>query len=308
MSASKKVQPRLSIVLVSYNSWDWLEPCLKSFRHLEDWKAGDNTIEVILVDNGSQDNSVQKVNEHFSWVKCISLTENLGFSGGNNIGIQHAHAPFVMLLNTDTEWLPHTNIFSLLENFSKNEKIGVVTPKVILPTGELDHASHRGFPSPWNSFAYFTGLAKMFPQLPVFSGYTQSWKNIDSPHEIESCSGAAMIVRASLLPKVGLLDESFFMYAEDIDWCFRFAQAGYVVWYDPSVTVVHHKHKSGLAHTGSWETKERTINAFYDTMKQFFRKHYQDKYPQLVAWGVFAMIELLKKRKLGRERKTYARK
>lgn len=296
----------LSIILVNYKGWAWLEKCLQSFSHLQgfDPKSGHEEIEVILIDNGSGDDTLERVNKHFPWVKCRGLEENLGFAGGNNVGIQMSHGENIMLLNTDTEFFPQTNLLLLLENM-RDAKIAVITPKVVLDSGELDHASHRGFPTPWNAFSYFSGLAKIFPFIPFFSGYLQSWKDLDTPHEVEACSGAAMIVRKEAIDEVGMLDESFFMYAEDIDWCYRFAQAGWKTWYDPRVKVLHHKHKSGLKSTGNWEVKERTTRAFYDTMKQFFRKHYKDQYSSLVMLVIFWAIDTMKERKIGQERKRY---
>lgn len=298
--------PKLSIILVNYKGWTWLEKCLESFNNLNGFhnKQGLADLEVILIDNGSHDGSVAQVEKQFPWVTCRELDTNLGFSGGNNVGIQMAHGEFLMLLNTDTEFLPHTDIFNLLRSF-EDASVAVVTPKVMLATGSIDHACHRGFPTIWNAFCYFSGLAKVFPFLPLFAGYEQSWKDLSTVHQIEACSGAAMVVRTSALEKVGMLDESFFMYAEDIDWCYRFFQAGWKTIYDPRVQITHHKHKSGLKSLGSWETKERTTAAFYDTMKQFFKKHYGHRYPSLVMLVIFWAIDTMKERKIAHERKQY---
>src|SRR5690606_37017252 len=116
-----------------------------------------------------------------------------------------------LLLNTDTEFPPKTDLLSLLDNFT-NAKVGIVTPKIILPSGKLDHACHRGFPTPWNAAMYYSGIGKIFPKWKLVAGYRQSWKDLSSRHEVEACSGAAMILRSEALTQVGLLDESFFMY------------------------------------------------------------------------------------------------
>jgi GT2 family glycosyltransferase len=299
-------KPVLSIVLVNYKGWSWLEKCFESFSNLKgfDQKKGHGELEVILIDNGSHDGSVQKVEKQFPWVICRELETNLGFAGGNNVGIQMARGSFIMLLNTDTEFIFGTDLLALLNCFD-DTSVAVVTPRVVLDTGALDHACHRGFPTLWNSLCYFSGLAKIFPSIPFFAGYTQSWKDLSTVHEVEACSGAAMIVRVSAMKEVGMLDESFFMYAEDIDWCYRFFQAGWKTIYDPRVTVTHHKHKSGLKSLGSWETKERTTMAFYDTMKQFFKKHYSHRYPSLVMLVIFWAIDTMRARKIAHERKQY---
>lgn len=300
-------QKKLSIILVSYNSWQWVEKCLASFQNIVGWVPQEkkSPLEVILVDNASQDDVLTKVAAQFPWVHTIALDENRGFSAGNNAGIQQATAPVIMLLNTDTEFPPDTDLLSLLEVFEEQKDVAVITPKVVFPDGELDHASHRGFPTPWNALMYFSGVAKRFPRWKFVAGYQQSWKSLDVAHEIEACSGAAMLVRKKAIDEVGLLDESYFMYAEDIDWCYRFHQEKWKIWYDPRVEIIHHKYKSGMGKAVAWETKEKTITAFYDTMKQYWRKFYMNRYPALVMIFVFAMIELLKYRKLHQERKHY---
>lgn len=295
---------QISIILVNFNGWNWTQKCLESFQNLHNWDEVQRQIEVIVVDNGSQDELVKELRT-VDWITLIELPENVGFSAGNNVGMRAAQAPYVMLLNTDTEFSPNTDLHSLLDNFSKTE-VGVVTPKIVLPTGELDHACHRGFPTPWNAAWYFSGVAKLFPKFRPVAGYRQSWKDLGTKHEVEACSGAAMIVRSEYLDKVGLLDEAFFMYAEDIDWCYRFAENGFKTIYDPSVTILHHKHKSGMKNA-SWETKERSTHAFFDTMKQFMWKHYTNRYPTFVLRLSSVMIDLLKYWKITSERKRYER-
>lgn len=298
---------QLSIILVNYNSNDWLEKCLSSFKNLRNFfpNPEKSLYETIIVDNGST-KSTTDLQQHFPWVKWVRLEKNLGFSGGNNVGIQHATGKYIMLLNTDTEIPQNADLLKLLENFEHDPQIGVVSPRVNFPSGELDHASHRGFPTPWNSLMYYSGIAKVLPWFPIVAGYRLSWKNMQQAHEIDACTGAAMIVRRAAMDQVGLLDESFFMYAEDIDWCYRFQQAGWKIWFDPSQIIIHHKHKSGLGQSQSWETKVRTTNAFFDTMKQFWRKHYQTRYPRFLMSLGFVMIDLMKYWKLQKERKHHA--
>lgn len=308
MSMKKPVnnaQPELTIILLNYNGWTWLDQCLHSFHHLENWTdQGPEKLEVMVVDNGSQERKLPEFQEKYPWIQTMQLEENRGFAAGNNAGIQQAKAPYIMLLNTDTEFPAQTPLLSLLDRFVRPD-VAIVSPKVVLSNGELDHACHRGFPTPWNALMYFSGLAKLFPKVKFLAGYRQSWLDLNTVHEIEACTGAAMIVRKTAIEGVGLLDEDYFMYAEDIDWCYRFAQAGWKTLYDPSVTVVHHKHKSGQKNK-QWDTKSRTIAAFFDTMKQFMDKHYRKKYPQVILFLSFVMIDLLKKRKLHQERKQYA--
>lgn len=302
-------QSRLSIIILNYNSWQWTKQCLESLANLVSWDQSESPqqgpvgIEVIVVDNNSTASPLTKVNQSFPFAKTIQSDRNLGFAAGNNLGIKIARAPFVMLLNADTVFKPKTDLLALLDNLKKDQ-VGVVTPRIELSDGQLDHACHRGFPTPWNSAMYFSGLAKRFPKVKWLGGYQLSWQDLSQAHQIDACSGAAMIVRAQALKEVGLLDEDYFMYAEDIDWCYRFKQAGYQVWYDPQVTVIHFKHKTGLKNQ-EWKTRKRTINAFYDTMIQFMQKNYQGRYPWLVLQGSFVMIKLLKILKIWQERTQY---
>lgn len=294
------MKPVISIIIVNYNGWYWLDKCLDSFKNVVKPE-----LETIVVDNGSTDESVEEIKKHYPWVKLIESTTNLGFAGGNNVGIAKASAPYIMLLNSDTEFMPDTDLRHLLEVFNRQGRVGMVTPKLVLDSGEIDHACHRGFPTPWNAFTYFSGLSRRFPKVKWFGGYELSWHSLDKLHEIDACSGAAMIVSRKAIAEVGLLDESYFMYGEDIDWCFRFKQKGWKIFYEPMITIVHHKHKSGLGKQGAWETKLRTTEAFFEAMKQFIRKFYSDKYPPLVRLVIFSIIDTMKRRKIYRERKRY---
>lgn len=301
MSSSSAV---LTIVLVNFNSGEWLEKCLRSFSNLTGWTPKDKSIKTVLVDNASTDGSIEMVEKKFPWVEVQRLPKNRGFAAGNNAALGDIDTPYVMLLNTDTEFSANTDLLGFIEKNMADEKIAVLSPRVELSSGEIDHACHRGFPTPWNAAMYFSGLAKRFPKSKITSGYTMGWEDTNTAHAIQACTGAAMIVRSTALQQVGLLDEAFFMYAEDIDWCARFVAGGWMVWYDPSVVVIHHKHKSGKGKTVSSETRERTTAAFYDTMKQYFRKHSAGT-PALVLLLLFAIIDLLKYRKLAQERTEY---
>ena len=284
---------RLSIVILSYNTKRYLEQVLRSLARIKknDW-------EVIVVDNASQDGSAQMVKEEFPFVKCIINKKNVGFSAGNNSGIRRAQGAYVLLLNSDTEVRDAESIPTLLSYMDKHPDIGAVTPKVVLADGTMDMASHRGIPTPWNSFSYFIGLERVFGKLPgiqrIFGGYHQTWKRIEYTHEVDACTAAAMFVRAAAIDEVGLLDEQFFMYGEDLDWCYRFRKAGWKIVYNPEATIIHHKNKSGVQVETNDEigkiTKKQATSQFFDTMELFYRKHYGKVYPRwflgVVQFGV----------------------
>lgn len=262
--------PDLSIIILNYNTSDWLENALRS---IERFNGKDINVETIVVDNASSDDSVDMVKNKFPKVNLIQSSENGGFAKGNNLGIQEAQGRYVMLLNSDAEFTNETQLKNMIEFLDRHPEVGVLSPKLVLPDGAIDLASHRGEPTPWAAFTYFSKLEQAFPNSPLFGQYHQTWKNFDKIHEIDACSGAAMIVNKEAMEKVGLLDEQFFMYAEDLDWCRRFREAGYSVMYFPESTVLHHKYKSGLKNT-SKDTVKKTSHHFFETMKQYYTKHY----------------------------------
>lgn len=282
----------LSIILVNYNGQFWLKQTLSS---LQEWylHKTKRTVQVILVDNASTDDSMQMVKKEYKWVKRIELEKNVGFAAANNIGIKKSNSEFVMLLNSDTELTQASNLDIALRFLKKSPQVGVVTPKLTLPDGNLDWACHRGEPTPWASFCYFTKLSSIFSNWPAVAGYHQTYKDLSIAHQIDACSGAAMILRRSAINQVGLLDEQFFMYAEDLDWCKRFREAGWQIWYLPQLEIIHHKNKSGITSQID-TTRLRTTFAFYDTMLQYYDKHYAKKYPSFFRQVLQVFIEYKK--------------
>jgi len=276
----KKVQKKndLEIIVVNYNSQFWLKKTLQTLDEFYLQQTKKKVI-VTVVDNGSEDDSLKMVKKEFPWAQVMALGENLGYSVANNKALEASTANYVMLVNSDVEFTGESDI--LLRVMDKNKKIGVITPRVEFTSGNIDPACHRGEPTPWASFTYFFKLAKLFPKHKLFSEYNQSYKDFFEAHEIEACSGAAMLVRKSAMDSVGVLDERFFMYAEDLDWCKRFREAGYHIYYYPKVVVIHHKYKSGIKNA-SQKIARKTRMHFYDTMLQYYDKHYQEKYPAFV--------------------------
>lgn len=289
---NKKNHPDLEIIIVNYNAQFWLKKTLSSLEqhYLSSSKL---TTLVTVVDNGSSDESLELLKNHFPRVSVIALPENKGFAAANNVALAKSKAKFVMLLNSDVECSEDSNFDLLVEYLKKNENTAIVTPKVIFSDGTLDPACHRGEPTLWAAVTYFLGLEKLFPQTRLFGQYHQGYKNFSVTHQIDACSGAAMILRRSLIKNVGLLDERFFMYAEDLDWCRRFRDAGYLIVFNPAVSVIHHKYKSGIS-TTSQSIARNTRRHFYNTMLQYYDKHYSDSYPSLVRKLIQYFIVLKK--------------
>lgn len=270
----------LEIIILNYNTQFWLKKVLSSLNQFFLTKTKFQ-VQVTVVDNNSDDNSVKMVKKEFKWVNLIVSPENNGFSAGNNLALKNSTAKYIMLLNSDVEFNEKSNLDLLIDFMNSNSKVGIITPKVILPNGKLDYSCHRGEPTLWASITYFLGLAKRFPNKPLFAQYHQTYKDFNYLHEIDACSGAAMLVRTSKMKVVGLLDERFFMYAEDLDWCKRFRDAGNKIMYFPEVEVIHHKYKSGIKSSSS-KTSTKVRVYFYDTMIQYFDKHYKDQYHPII--------------------------
>lgn len=286
----------LSIIILNYNTKKLLKNLLLSILKS---KVNGFKIEVIVVDNASTDGSVQMVKKNFSDFKLIVNKKNLGYSQGNNLGIKTAKAKYLLFLNSDT-LLSKETIFKMIKFMNENEQYAAATCRVELINGRLDPACHRGFPTPWAAFTYFSGLEKLFPQSKTFSQYHQGWKNLKEIHQIEVISGAFFLIRKKILDKVGLFDEKFFIYGEDIDLCYRLKQLGYKICFYPETKIVHYKKRSGRKKgkgkkniQKELEIQETTRKYFYETMKIFYDKHYKNKYPLLLRKTILLGIWLV---------------
>lgn len=283
----------LSIIVISYNTKDILEGCLASiFAH----PPKHFSYEIIVVDNNSTDDSVKAIQDYKSKLQIIQNKENLGFSKANNIGVKKSKGKYILFLNSDT--VVHKNTLDVMLSFmEKNKDVGVATCKVIMPNGVVDDASHRGFPTPWNAFCHFSGLAMVFPRSRIFSGYSLGWEDISKIHEIDACAGAFMLVRRDVGDTIGWWDEDYFWYGDDLDFCYRVKEKGWKVYYVPSVYILHYKGVSGgikdiSGHLTSAdkETKTRSTLARFEAMKIFYKKHYMSRYPKIVTWFVMQGI------------------
>lgn len=291
----KTLAKKLSIVILNYNSGDFLIRCLKSLKLAEK----ELCFEVFVVDNDSSDDSFKEVKIKFPQFQYIQNETNLGFSKGNNVALRKVTSEYVLLLNPDSEVLPGTLKF-MVDFMDSYPEAGAASCRVELNDGSLDWASHRGFPTPWTSFKYYL--------LKDESLYHLTKNDMKKPHEVDVITGAFFLTRKSVLDKVGLFDEDYFMYAEDIDLCYRIKQAGYKIMYVPEVIILHHKGvSSGIKRhsqtitTADKQSREKALNAFYETMAIFYKKHLARKYPFFVNWLVYLGINLkwaMAKRKL----------
>jgi len=285
----------LSIVILNYNTRELLRDCLNSIEK----NKGDLNLEILVADNGSHDNSLGMVKNNFPKVKIVANKDNLGFAKGNNRALKKVTADFVLLLNPDTIVHPQA-LTTCLDFIKQNDQVGAVTCRVELAEGKLDEACHRGFPTPWNAFCYFSGLIKIFPREKIFAGYLLGHLDKKIVHQIDSASGAFLLIRAKVGRELGWLDEDFFWYGEDLDFCYRLKQKGWQIFFLPQVKITHYKgmasgikkHSAKISQA-SRKTKLESAKASTEAMRLFYRKHYFEKYPKVITWLVLKMINLL---------------
>ncbi len=287
----------LGIVVVSYRTCDLLRDCLGSVYASQTAYA----FEVCVVDNASADGSATMVAAEFPQARLIVNRENVGYPAANNQGLRAfgfreapdrgpaAHVPrFALLLNSDTELPPHA-LTKMLRFMEEHPEAGVAGPKLVRPDGSLDLACRRSFPTPEVSFYRMTGLSRLFPHSHRFGQYNLTYLDPDEQAEVDSVVGAFMLVRREAIEDVGLMDETFFMYGEDLDWAYRMKEAGWIIYYNPAVTVLHVKKASTCQNP-------RAQVAFYRAMNIFYRKHFATQTPwwlhMLIVGAVTARLKL----------------
>jgi len=290
----------LGIVVLNWNTRDLLRDCLRSVFASRDLGA----YRVVVVDNASTDGSAAMVRQEFPQALLIESRENNGYAAGNNLGLRalgfgpHSTSPptpalratpppspesqvqergegsgvggevprYALLLNPDTV-VPPTALAEMIAYLDARPQVGIAGPKLVLPSGELDLACRRSFPTPEVSFYRLTGLSRLFPRSRLFGRYNLTYLSPEVETEVDSVVGAFMLVRGAAIAQAGLLDENFFMYGEDLDWALRIKQHGWQTRYNPAVTVLHVKRAA------SRRSRKAQI-AFHEAMLYFYRKHY----------------------------------
>ncbi len=300
----------LAIVIVNYNVCDLLRDCLKSV-----YASAGLCFEVCVVDNASPDDSAEMVIREFPQAHLIRNAENVGYAAANNLGLmyfgfssqraaisnrqsaisnqqsavstlQSALPRYALLLNPDTV-VPPDAFARMIQLMDERPDLGVSGPKLVRRDGSLDLACRRSFPSVEVSFWRLTQLSKIFPHSRRFGRYNMTYLDPDQPAEIDSVVGAFMLVRGKAIAQAGLLDETFWMYGEDLDWAYRIKQCGWKVYYNPAVVVQHVKRASSSQdNAGAAKAKYE----FDRAMWLFYRKHYQATTPgwldELVKLGL----------------------
>ena len=289
--------PLLSIVIVAYQSREEIGPCLASLPR----EIADGATEVIVVDNSLGDGTAEIVHQDFPWVGYSAPGGNLGFGRANNLGCRQSTGEYVLFLNPDTiseaGALEHC-----LRRLQTEPDIGLISPKLVQPDGAMDLACRRSIPTLWDGFCRATGLAAAFPRTALFAGYNLTHLPENGTYDVGAINGAFMMTRRKVLDRVGLFDETFFMYGDDLDLCIRMAQAGYRIVYDGRVQIIHLK---GMSVARDYE---RMARAIFDANRDVYLKHFNPRGSTLVRWkyqlafGAWKTTALLKARLYGHRR------
>ena len=272
--------PSIDVVIVAYRSRELLRRCLES---LDGYPAG--FLRIVVVDNDSRDGTVELVRTEFPEVQVLESGTNVGFARATNAGIRVGHAPFVLALNPDTS-VPTNVLERLLEVFNEHPDVGICGCRLVREDGSFDHASRRSFPTVLSSLGHFTGLGRRRSASARLAAYRAP--DVDEG-VVDAVNGAFMLMRRAALDEVGLFDEGYWMYMEDLDLCYRFREAGWSTWYEPSVVASHAKGGS------SGPVRSPRLNyAFHYGMFRFYRKHYARRSAAalnaLVYAGIFAKL------------------
>jgi GT2 family glycosyltransferase len=254
--------PKLSIVVVTHDVRELLRNCLHSIY------AGEApfAFEVCVVDTGSDD-SAAMVRAEFPRAEVIEAPENPGFSAANNVGLRRATGEYCLLLNPDTV-LPPDALARLVAKLDAEPEVGILGPKLVRGDGSLDRACRRSFPTPANAAYHFLRLPRLFPHSARFGEYNLTYRNPDEEYDVDSVTAACLLIRRSVLDQIGLLDETYWMYGEDIDLCWRSKARGWRTRYYPQVVVQHLKGQSSKARS------LRCTYEFFRAMHLFYRQHY----------------------------------
>lgn len=266
----------LSITICSWNTLDDTRACLASLEKVRDEAA----FEVIVVDNNSADGSPDMIEAEFPWVRLFRMAQNLGFTGGQNFALANREAGHAFLLNSDT--IVHEGAMRrLMEYAEQNPKAGMIGPKLLNSDGSLQMSCRR-FPNPVAALFRNTPIGKLFPKNPWTRDYLMGEWDHNDTREVDWVSGAALFARGDLIEKIGLLDPEYFMFCEDVDWCWQCHEAGYQVMYLHDSVITHAIGRS------TDKAPNRMIGRFHRSMFRFYRKNMVPK--QFILLRPFSLL------------------
>ncbi len=292
----------VSICIVTYYARDLLHACLSSL-----YESTSLELEIIVVDNGSNDGVGEMLASNFPQVQFIENDRNLGYTHPMNQALKAGSGPYLLQLNPDTVILPAA-VDRLVEFLKCHPDVGVCGPKVLNSDRTLQKPCRRGESRPWAVISYFTGLAALFPKSKFFGEYLMSYKDPDETHPVAGVAGSCMLIRREVIEQIGYLDERFFAYQEDADFCFRTRQAGWQVYYIPEAQIIHFGSMGG-----SRVEPFRSIIEWHKSYYRYYRKNLARDYFFLFNWlyygamvfklGVTLLQNFIRKEKYAGSRK-----
>lgn len=275
--------PDLSVCIVTYNTKEYLRQCLLSIQ-----AQTQHSYEIIIVDNHSNDGTIKMLVEDFAVgttqkerlpaIQLIQNQKNLGYTLPMNQALRKAKGRYLLQLNPDTIIVEYT-LDRLVDFLDEYPQVGICGPKVLNEDGSLQKPCRRGESRPWAVISYFSGLAKRFPQNPFFSEYTMGYKDENEIHPVAGVAGSCMLIRREVVDLIGYLDETFFAYQEDADYCFRASKAGWLIYYYPLARIIHYGGKGGSA-----VEPLQSIYQWHRSYFLFYRKNYARDYFFLFNW------------------------
>ena len=271
----------LSIVIVSYNSKDFLEECIESIYA----ETKDICFDIWVVDNNSCDNSVEMLNNRYPQVNFIEDKHNQEFAKANNQAISKTQSGYVLLLNPDTLILQNA-IERTVKFMDEYPDVGIAGCRVLNTDGSLQLACRRSIPTPWVAFFRLTGLSKLFPNSKIMAKYNLTYLNANKHHEVDAVSGAFLMIRKKVIDEIGMLDEKFFMYGEELDWCLRAKRKGWKVTYYPDAEIIHYKGECSKFNS------RKAAFEFHRAMYLFHKKHFAKEYSPITNFFIYAGIAM----------------
>jgi len=271
---------QLSICIVTFNTSEWLADCLDSIRENTQLES----LEIIVVDNGSDDGVEELLMREYPHVRFISNDSNLGYTRPMNQGLQAARGQYLMQLNPDTKVLPGA-FDQLVDYMEANPRVGICGPKVLNGDGSFQKQCRRGEPRPIAMISYFLRLSSLFPNSKLFGGYLLEYEDEDATIEVDALSGSCMVIRREVVEEIGYLDEQFFAYQEDTDFCSRARQAGWKVSYFPEAQIIHYGGQGG-----SRVEPYRSIIEWHRSYWLYYKKHLAGDYFFLINWSYYLLM------------------
>lgn len=257
----------ISVCIVTYHVRDLLRDCLESLYQNSSVK-----LEVIVVDNGSQDGVVEMLHQEYPQICLVENPDNAGYTRPMNQALRLGRGRYLLQLNPDTLILPEA-IDRLVAFMDQHPDVGICGPKVLNRDRTLQKPCRRGEPRPWAVLTYFLGLSALFPHSPLFSQYLMTYLDEDEIHAVDGVAGSCMLARRALVDQIGYLDERYFAYQEDADFCFRARQTGWKVFYVPEAQIIHYGSLGG-----SRVQPYRSIYEWHRSYYIYYRQHLAKDY------------------------------